>query len=571
MIIKSLQFLNGSWLNFFAGFFLMVFGGAASMGIPLTLGRLFESKTTFTVSLSVLLVLLLIQTICNGYKNYILSKLSNHIASCIRIALMEKILSLPQSYFGAHSSGELLSRIGSDVNRFRDALSEGIIYILEMILSLIVAIVIMFYLEPFLTFVLLITSLFIMLIDVALTKSTEKKAIFAQQALAKINSLASQGILGVQTIQIFHLQKTGLSIFSKKSQEWETKECQILHTRKTVNLLTGILSALQLILILALGLYMINKNMLSIGNLLAFALYAQAIEEPLISAASMLVDIKAALGSMHRVFDILNIKISSSGKYKPAVASHGEIHIENLDFSYPDNSGCSKKIFSNLNLKIPAGKTTALVGKSGSGKTTLLNLIAGFLNATKGKITLDNVSITDLDPEYLRTNISIISQTPYLFEMSVYDNIASGKPDATYDQIIDASKMAGAHEFIKELPNGYETILGENGITLSGGQRQRLAIARAFLRNSPILLIDEATSALDNHTEHIVQQSIQKLSINKTVFIIAHRLSTIQNADKICYLDNGTLCGEGTHDELLSCCSQYQNLYNEQKNSRSQM
>lgn len=214
-----------------------------------------------------------------------------------------------------------------------------------------------------------------------------------------------------------------------------------------------------------------------------------------------------------------------------------------------------------INLHIPAGSTVALVGESGCGKTTLMQLIAGFLPAASGCIRIDGLCSEEIEPDSLRGAIAVVSQNPFLFQVTVRDNIAFGKTDATDAEIIQAAKMACAHDFIMGLPDGYQTVLGENGINLSGGQRQRIAIARAFLKNAPILLLDEATSALDNHSEAEIQRSLTRLMEKRTTLIIAHRLSTVHHADCIHYMKDGRIIAAGTHEELLHSCEAYRQLH----------
>lgn len=305
------------------------------------------------------------------------------------------------------------------------------------------------------------------------------------------------------------------------------------------------------------------KNQINTVDLITFLLYIGSFLEPVRKLVNFGEQFQNGITGFERFYEILSIHpdIEDSKDAVEITDVKGNIAFENVSFQY---HGTSDAVFSNINLKINAGDYIALVGPSGVGKTTLCSLIPRFYEVTSGTIKIDSKDIRDIKLKSLRQNIGIVQQDVYLFTGSVMENIRYGKPDATEEEIIEAAKNANAHEFIMELPNGYDTDIGQRGIKLSGGQKQRLSIARVFLKNPPILIFDEATSALDNESEKVVQQSLEKLAKNRTTFVIAHRLSTIKNAKKILVLTENGIAEEGTHEELLALNGLYAQLYNMQ-------
>ena len=305
------------------------------------------------------------------------------------------------------------------------------------------------------------------------------------------------------------------------------------------------------------------KNQLDTVDLITFLLYIGAFLEPVRKLVNFAEQFQNGITGFERFYEILSIHPDIKDK-KDAIEIKnvkGDISFEQVSFHY---HGTNDAVFSNINLNVKAGNYIALVGPSGVGKTTLCSLIPRFYEVTSGTIKIDNIDIKDIKLKSLRQNIGIVQQDVYLFAGTVMDNIRYGKPDATKQEIIAAAKNANAHDFIMELPNGYDTDIGQRGVKLSGGQKQRLSIARVFLKNPPILIFDEATSALDNESEKVVQESLEKLSKNRTTFVIAHRLSTIKNAQKILVLTEDGITEEGNHEELLALNGLYAQLYNMQ-------
>jgi ATP-binding cassette subfamily B protein len=317
------------------------------------------------------------------------------------------------------------------------------------------------------------------------------------------------------------------------------------------------------VIVIAVGAIFITRSMLTITDLITFLLYINNFTEPIRKLINFTEQFQNGASGYSRFLEILSINPDITDKADAIELKNakGDIAFENVSFHYEENS---ETVLSNLNLHVKAGEYIALVGTSGVGKSTLCSLIPRFYDVSEGKILLDNTDIRDLTLKSLRNNIGIVQQDVYLFAGTVMDNIRYGKPDATEAEIVAAAQNANAHDFIMNLPEGYDTNIGQRGIKLSGGQKQRLSIARVFLKNPPVLIFDEATSALDNESERVVQESLEKLAKGRTTFVIAHRLSTIRNAEKILVLTEKGIAESGTHRELLEKNGIYAELYNMQ-------
>jgi len=562
MIRRAFQFVRGMALIWISANLLMAVGSVCSVLFPSILGQLLDSPAEYLKTGSLLMILLSLSAAAGYGRTRLMALLSVRIAGRLRMALMEKLMRVPQRFFVVHSSGELLSVAGNDVNLFQNALSGGITYVLNTVLSLVMALFFMIRLDALMTLVLLLSTALIFFANLLLTRGVTGVSKKTQEQLAEINSLASQGILGNQELRAYRMEQTGLSMMRAANGAWEGSTLHLERIRAKSSLLMGLLSAVQLVGLIMLGLHRVNQGLLTAGTLASFILYAQSVSGPLTSAASLVVDVRRALAAISRVLGILDEPEPEPGILPLPQPVRGEIEVEQLTFAYPDErEDKPDDVLTGVSLTIPAGTTAALVGESGSGKTTLMKLIAGFLPAGQGDIRIDGLSVRDVSPDALRDAVAVVSQNPFLFQVSVRDNIAFGRPDAAEEEIIRAAKLACAHEFIMKLPGGYGTVLGENGVNLSGGQRQRIAIARAFLKNSPILLLDEATSALDNRAEADIQAALEQLMKERTTLIIAHRLSTVRHADCIHYMENGRIIASAPHEELMKICRQYREMH----------
>ena len=561
MIRRAFQFVRGMGLIWLSANLLMILGSVCGVLFPSVLGALMDHPVNYRPVGALLLGLLVLNSAAGFGQTRLMARMSARISVRLRMALMEKLMRVPQGFFAGHSSGELLSVAGNDVSLFQNALSGGITYVLNTVLSLTMVLFFMIRLDGLMTALLLISITLIFCANLWMTRGVTGISRKAQEQLAAINSLASQGILGNQVLRAYRMEEIGLNRMRQVCRSWEASSVWLEDVRARSGLVIGVLSAVQLASLIVLGMYRVSAGLLTTGALASFILYAQSVSGPLSSAASLVVDVRRALAAVRRVLDILDEPEMKPGGLPLPQPVRGEIEVSGLSFAYPSGPAEEREVLRDVSLRIPAGTSAALVGESGGGKSTLMQLIAGFLPAGPGCIRIDGLPVEAIDPDDLRGAVAVVPQHPFLFQLTVRDNIAFGKPDASDEEIIRAARMACAHEFIMELPQGYQTVLGENGINLSGGQRQRLAIARAFLKNAPILLLDEATSALDNHIEGEVQAALERLMQGRTTLVIAHRLSTVQHADCIHYLKDGRMIASGTHGQLLEACPEYRALY----------
>ena len=560
MIKRGLEYIRGLTGLLVGGNILMMLGSLAAMSVPYWLGLLFDMPSDFLMTGALMLICMAVSSACGCARTCLLARLSSRISVRIRMDVMKKLLRMPHAYFTAHSSGELLSVVGNDITLFRDALSGGVTYVIESMFSMVFILVLMLKLDAVLTGVLLLSTLLLLSANLLATRSATDISSGIQEKLAEINVLTAQGVLGNQEVRSYRLEDIGLRMLHSANRDWAVKTVRLEQVRARTSLAAGLLSAAQLVLLLVLGMYRVQLGIITIGTLTSFILYAQSASGSISSVSSLFVDVRRAFAAMRRVFAVLDVPEDRRGLIALPSPVRGHIVLDRVSHSY--SAGEEKQeVLCGVSMDIPAGSTAALVGESGSGKTTIIRLLTGFLPIEAGDIRIDGLSLRETSPDSLHEAIALVSQNPFLFQMSVRDNIACGRPDATDEEIERAARMACAHEFISHLPEGYGTLLGENGVNLSGGQRQRLAIARAFLKNAPILLLDEATSALDNHTEASVQQAVQTLMQGRTTLIIAHRLSTIRNADRIFYLQDGRVLDSGRHEELLVRCPAYRELH----------
>ncbi|MBR5535415.1 MAG: ABC transporter ATP-binding protein [Clostridia bacterium] len=379
------------------------------------------------------------------------------------------------------------------------------------------------------------------------------------QTVAEINGTLQDNFSGVKEIQIFNCQDRERDRFAEKTHQYTHLTMKAFEKSSIVHPFIGFLNQLGTVLVIGIGGIMAAKGEIDAGEVVAFLLYLSSLYAPINSLARTNEDLQDSLAAGERIFNMLEVRSDVSDKEGAITIGRakGEIEFKNVSFSYND----STEVLSGFSLKINEGETIALVGSTGVGKTTLASLITRFYDPTAGSVTLDGVDLRDMTLHSLHENISMVLQDVFLFHGTVSENIRYGAPDATDEEVKNAAALANADGFITELEHGYDTIVGERGVRLSGGQKQRIAIARAILRNRPILILDEATSAVDNRTERLIHKAIDTVIENRTTIIIAHRLSTIKNADKIVVIENGTVKEMGSHEELLELNGAYKKLY----------
>ncbi len=499
------------------------------------------------------------------WQSYLVSYIGQRVVVDVREVMFRKFQRMPMAYFDKHQTGETMSFLTNDVNAIQSALVDNLIDMFTEGAILIGSIGMMLYLDWKLTLLTLIT---VPLVGSAMRifgKKIKSTSRVIQEKLADITSLLQESISSIRVVKSFVREDYEIDRFRAEN---ELNFKATIDNVKISSLLTPtveFLAAVAVTFIVWFGGYEVVNGIMSAGALVAFLTYAVNLANPVKRLSRIYGKIQKAMAAIDRIFGVLDLPETVNDKPNaidlPKV--QGRVKVTGVTFSY---DGVHNAL-EDVSFDVEPGQMIAFVGPSGAGKSTIANLIPRFYDVSAGSITIDGHDIRDVTVHSLREQIGIVPQETLLFSTTVMENIRYGRLDATDDEVIAAAKAANADKFIRELPDGYQTQIGERGLNLSGGQRQRMAIARAMLKNPQILILDEATSALDTESEKIVQAALDDLMVGRTSFVIAHRLSTIFAADKIFVIDKGRVCESGTHKELLELGGVYSNLYNIQFSS----
>ena len=493
-------------------------------------------------------------------QSYLVSFVGQRVVIDIREALFEKFQRMPLAYFDRHQTGEIMSYVTNDVQALQNALVDKLIELVTESSVLVGSIVLMFYLDWKLTLITLIT---VPLVGQAMNifgKKLKRSGIVIQERLADINSLLQESVSAVRVVKSFVRERYEIERFHRQNELNFQAEMKNVQLTSLLTPTVEFLAAITVTFILWIGGYEVVQGDLTAGALVAFLTYAVNLANPVKRISRIYGTVQRAMAAADRVFDVIDMEETIHDKEGavPLPEIEGRVAVKDVSFSYKEGAPA----LSHVSLEASPGQLVAFVGPSGAGKSTIANLIPRFYEVNEGVIEIDGHDVRDVTLDSLREQIGIVPQETMLFSSSVRENIRYGRLDATDAEIEEAARAANAEEFILQLPQGYETKIGERGLNLSGGQRQRIAIARAILKNPRILILDEATSALDTESEKIVQAALDKLMVGRTSFAIAHRLSTIFNADCIYVIDGGCIVEQGTHAELLAAGGLYSTLYN---------
>ena len=549
-------------LNFASAFFMAMI----DLAFPVFTQKIIDTDIPnknykfFIIFISILLILQIMRAVFSYAISYYGHKMGINIRYDMRKKLFSHLQKLSLSYYNSTKTGTIMSRVMGDLDVLSNLAHHGPEDLFIITVTFIGSFILMINLN--ITLTLLIFLILPFYIYFVIKKNKKMKRAFRKSMTisANMNSHLEDSISGIRAIKAFGNEKKSIKNFDRYNKNTSNSLMKAFEHISILTSATGLFSGCIQILVLALGGIMVINGQLTIGILIAFFLFVNMFLDPIKRMISFLEMYQQGTVGYERLCEIIDIDpdIKDSSDAEDLDNISGNIEFKSVDFSYNNE----ETILQNFNLKIKSGEKIAIVGPSGSGKSTICSLLPRFYDVIKGQITIDGVDIKNITKNSLRKNIGIVQQDVYLFHGSIGNNIGLGKIDATQDEIDHAAKMANAMEFIDELPDGMDTLVGERGVKLSGGQKQRIAIARIFLKRPMILILDEATSALDNKTEKYIQDSIAKLSEGKTTITIAHRLTTIKVSDNIVYLDKNGIQEKGTHEELIEKKGKYEKLYN---------
>jgi subfamily B ATP-binding cassette protein MsbA len=507
-----------------------------------------------------ILIIFTVRGLASYLETILMNKIGQMIVERIQKDMFSRFMDLDLTFFHKNPSGQLLSRVINDVTIMRGAINGSITGIGQNLVTLILLVAVMFYQDWLLAIAAFTIFPFAAAFVAWIGRRLRKMSSDIQSRQAVLSDRLSQIFHGIRLVKAYGMEdhereEAGRTIHRVRALELKAVRIGNLSTPVNETLVGIVVFG-----IIVYGGYQVAGGETTAGQLLSFITAFTLAYEPMKKLAKLNNTLQTGLGAAERVFDMIDreVMIKDKENARKVTLNKPRIDFKNVEFSYDDEENRALK---NVSLTMPGGKVTALVGRSGSGKTTIMNLIPRFFDVSAGEVLIDDMNVRDLQKASLRRNIALVSQDITIFDDTVTANIGYGKNGAYQDEIIKAAIAAEADEFIRKLPRGYDTRLGEDGITLSGGQRQRISIARAILRDAPILLLDEATSALDNEAERAIQNTLAELQKGRTTVVIAHRLSTVQNADQIIVLENGQVAETGTHETLLKKGGVYAQMY----------
>lgn len=509
-----------------------------------------------------LLIIYLLNSACSYLQQQLMADVSQKLTLSLRSELNLKLTRLPLRYYDGHSRGDIMSRVTNDLERVSDTIQQGLMQFISSIINILGAIVIMTTISPVLTGITLVTIFMGIVITIIVSAKSNGYFMENQKSVGDLNSLVEEFFTGRMVIKAFNREENAAAEVSKACESLYTASLKAQFISYAVMPAIRLFNQIGYMLIAVVGAVFVIRGTLSLGVVQAFFQYVNQVAEPLTEASYTINTMQAAVASAERVFTILDENEEEAEPVAPEIIAEpkGEVLFEHVRFGYSDD----KILMQDVNIKVQAGQKIAIVGPTGAGKTTMINLLMRFYEPQSGRITIDGVDIRKMTRSGLRGLLGMVLQDAWLFGGNISDNIAYSRENVDRHDVVMAAKAARIHHFIRTLPNGYDTVLNDDGSDISQGQRQLITIARAILADPLILILDEATSSVDTRTELEIQRAMDVLMKGRTSFVIAHRLSTILDADCILVMREGTIVEQGNHHQLMAQGGFYANLYNSQ-------
>lgn len=520
-------------------------------------GKIISALIPITIGL---LVAYIIQTACRYYVTYAGHMMGARMERDMRKELFDQYEKLSFSYYDQNNSGQMMSKLVSDLFDISELAHHGPENLFISLIKIIGSFIFLFMINRMLAVPMLILVVLMLVFSYGQNKKMQETFMDNRRKIGDINSSLQDTLAGIRVVQSFANERIEQEKFNRSNENFLISKDANYRCMGSFMSGNAFFQGMMYLVTLVFGGFLIAHGRMEASDLAMYALYIGIFISPIQILVELTEMMQKGLSGFRRFLEVVETEpdIVDAADAKPLKNVKGNVCYEDVSFHYSDDD---TQVLSHVSFEIPAGKSIALVGPSGSGKTTICSLLPRFYDVTEGRVTIDGNDVRKLTLESLRSQIGLVSQDVYLFGGSIKDNIAYGKPDATMDEIVDAAKKANIHDFIMELPDKYDTFVGERGTRLSGGQKQRISIARVFLKNPPVLILDEATSALDNESERFIQKSLEELAKDRTTITIAHRLSTIRNADEILVVADCGIAERGTHEELLALDGIYARYY----------